>query len=74
MEPEEVKTLDVVDMMKCIFTTIRLAGDNVDEKLLLAITKKIKGFKRKMLAWYYLKTIVDDVVKMSDEARVSLFD
>jgi len=74
MEPQEVKTLDVVDMMKSIFTSVRLSSTGCDENFILSITKKIKGFNKKMLAWYFLKNIIEDPAFFSDESRLSLFN
>lgn len=71
MEPAEAKSLGVVAMMKSIFTTLRLTP--VDDQLILAITKKIKGFSRKMLAWYFIRNVVDDNSIMTEETRINLF-
>jgi hypothetical protein len=73
LDADVVKDMDFKEIMKAAFCTLRLSK-KVDEQMIMGITKRVKGFNNRMIAWYFLKMYLEDNRILSDAQLLSLFN
>ena len=59
-------------MLQAAFCAIRVR-DQVDEQVIIAVTKRIKGFNNRMIAWSFLKLYLESSQVLSDAQMLALF-
>ena len=65
--------MDFKEVMQAAFITLRLS-DQVDEQLIMVITKRVKGFENRITAWYFLSMYIEDNKILTDAQMLSLFN
>jgi hypothetical protein len=57
LDPEQLKSIELMRLLHCTFTTLRLAH-KIDEQLITEITKRVKGFNNRIVVLFYLLPII----------------
>jgi hypothetical protein len=65
MEVDAVKEMPLKEVLQAAFCSLRLSKQ-VDENVIMNITKRIKGFNNRMIAWSFLKMYLENQKILSD--------